>query len=76
MNTFTMRLHGSGWLVKDLLNYWNISRKTYERISNDPKRFDELDKKIKAMGVNDNVAKLMPNIDEFFEVSSSPPEHR
>ena len=53
MNKFTMKLHGNGWLVKDFLEYWGISRKTYENISNDESRFDELDKKIKAMGVND-----------------------
>jgi len=67
MNTFTMRLHGRGWLVKDLLNYWNISRKTYERYSNDPKKFQELDKQIHAMGTNDNVTRLMPDIDSFFK---------
>ena len=54
LNKFTMKLHGNGWLVKDFLEYWGISRKTYERISNDPKRIDELDKKIAAMGVNDS----------------------
>ena len=53
LNKFTMKLHGKGWLVKDFLEYWGMHRKTYERISNEPERFDELDKKIAAMGVNE-----------------------
>lgn len=59
MNRFTMRLHGSGWLVKDFLEYWQISRKTYERISVEPKRYDILNKKIKAMGCNQEITGLV-----------------
>ena len=53
MNNFTAKLYDRGWQVTDFLKYWGISRVTYERISNQPRRLDELDKKIKAMGNNE-----------------------
>ena len=49
MNEFTMRLHGSGYLVKDFLEYWDISRKTYERMTNDTDRHEKLKKMVDAM---------------------------
>jgi len=53
LNEFTMRLHGKGFLVKDLLEYWGICRKTYERMTRDGKRHDKLNKMINAMGESD-----------------------
>jgi hypothetical protein len=50
MNSFTMKLHGKGWLVKDFLEYWDVCRKTYERMTNDVNRHDKLNKMIDAMG--------------------------
>lgn len=50
MNEFTLKLHNNGWLVADLLKYWEISRSTYERYTADPDRHEKLNKMISAMG--------------------------
>jgi len=50
LNKFTSILHGKGFLVEDLLSYWHISRKTYERMTADSKKHDKLNKMIEAMG--------------------------
>jgi len=47
-----MRLHGKGFLVTDFMKYWNVCRKTYERMTNNSKRHDKLNKMIDAMGDN------------------------
>jgi len=57
MNSFTMKLHGNGWLVKDFLEYWGLCRKTYERMTNNASRHDKLNKMIDAMGVKDEQAR-------------------
>jgi len=50
LNRYTLILHGKGWLVKDFIEYWGICRKTYERMTANPKRHDKLNKMIEAMG--------------------------
>lgn len=50
LNKFTLKLHNNGWLVVDLLNYWSISRSTYERYTAKPERHEKLNKMIAAMG--------------------------
>ena len=50
LNKFTLILYNNGWLVTDLLAYWEISRSTYERYTADPERHEKLNKMIAAMG--------------------------
>ena len=49
MHDFTKRLHTNGYLVKDFCEYWDVCRKTYERMMADPSRHDKLNKMIEGM---------------------------
>lgn len=49
MNEFTLKLANRGYMVKDFLEYWDISRKTWERMMNNPDKHDKLIKMIEGM---------------------------
>ena len=49
INRFTKRLHDKGYRVKDFLEYWDVSRRTYERYMADTNKHDKLKKMIEAM---------------------------
>ncbi len=49
INRFTKRLHDKGYRVKDFLEYWGVSRRTYERYMADTSKHDKLNKMIEAM---------------------------
>lgn len=49
MNRFTELIHDKGYVIREFCEYWEISRRTYERWTADQKKHDKLDKMIKGM---------------------------
>ena len=50
MNRFTELIHDKGLTVREFCQYWEISRRTYERMMANTDKHSKLDKLIK--GVN------------------------
>jgi len=49
MNEHTKKIHDKGYRVQDFLDYWNISRRTYDRMMADVNKHDKLNKMIEGM---------------------------
>ena len=49
MNRFTELIHDKGLTINEFCEYWQISRRTYERMTADNDRHNKLSKMIKGL---------------------------
>lgn len=49
MNRFTEKIHDKGFVIREFCEFWEISKKTYERMTADDTRHGKLNKMIEGL---------------------------